>query len=111
MRKTAKVIHAYNPIQSKYSSDFINQPITNMIEDILEKNSLESYFIQICDFVSFFVHLYFKIEFRHEELPRRVGNIIDDDFVKSVMATLKKSGKINLKANESNKYGLVIYPK
>lgn len=38
MRKTAKVIHTYNPIQSKYSSDFINQPITNMIENILEKN-------------------------------------------------------------------------
>ena len=82
-----------------------------MIEDILEKNSAESYFVQICDFVSFFVHLYFKQEYRNEELPRRVGNVIDSVFVKRVMATLKKSGRLNLKANESNAYGLVIYPK
>ena len=111
MRKTARAIRAFNPIQSKYSYGFVNQPITNMIEDIMEKNSAESYFIQICDFVSFFVHLYFKNEFRHEELPKRVGNVIDEVFVKRVMATLKNSGKLNLKANESNTYGLVIYPK
>ncbi len=111
MRKTARAIRAFNPIQSKYSYGFVNQPITNMIEDIMEKNSAESYFIQICDFVSFFVHLYFKNEFRQEALPKRVGNVIDDIFVKRVMATLKKSGKLNLKANETNKYGLVIYPK
>ena len=36
---------------------------------------------------------------------------IDDIFVKRVMATLKNSGKLNLKANESNTYGLVIYPR
>lgn len=51
-------------------------------EDIMEKNSTESYFIQICDFVSFFVHLYFMNEFRNKELPKRVGNVIDDIFVK-----------------------------
>ncbi len=111
MRKTARAIRSYNPIQSKYSYGFMNQPITNMIEDILEKNSSESYFIQICDFVSFFVHLYFLTEIRKVSLPNRVANVIDDNFVKRVMATLKTSGRINLKANESNQYGLVIYPK
>ena len=111
MRKTARAIRAFNPIQSKYSYGFVNQPITNMIEDIMEKNSSESYFIQICDFVSFFIHLYFKLEYRHEALPKRVANVIDDTFVKRVMATLKKSGRLNLKANESNQHGLVIYPK
>lgn len=90
---------------------FVNHPISNMIEDIMEKNSSESYFIQICDFVSFFVHLYFKIEFRKEELPKRVGTVIDELFVKRVMVTLKEAGKLNLKANETNMYGLVIYPK
>lgn len=82
-----------------------------MIEDILEKNSSESYFIQICDFVSFFVHLYFLTEIRNRSLPNRVANVIDDDFVKKVMITLRTSGRFNLKANESNQYGLVIYPK
>lgn len=111
MRKTARSIRAFNPIQSKYSYDYVNQPIVNMIEDIMEKNSSESYFIQICDFVSFFIHLYFKIEFRQEELPKRVSNVIDKGFVKRVLVTLKKSGRLNLKANETNSYGLVIYPK
>ena len=77
----------------------------------MEKNSSESYFIQICDFVSYFVHLYFMVEYRKIELPKRVANVIDNSFVKRVMATLKKSGRLNLKANETNPYGLVIYPK
>ena len=111
MRKTARAIRAFNPIQSKYSYGFVNQPITNMIEDIMEKDSSESYFIQTCDFVSFFIHLYFKLEYRKEALPKRVANVIDEIFVKRVVATLKESGRLNLKANESNQNGLVIYPK
>lgn len=111
MRKTARAIRSYNPIQSKYSYGFMNQPITNMIEDILEKNSSESYFIQICDFVSFFVHLYFLSEVRKRSLPNRVANVLDTHFVKRVMATWKTAGRFNLKANEANAYGLVIYPK
>ena len=111
MRKTARAIRAYNPIQSKYSYTFKNQPISGLIEDILEKDSKESYFIQICDFVSYFVHLYYKCCIKKNDLPNRVGKLIDKKFVGSVMATLKKSNKLNLKANKSNSYGLVIYPK
>lgn len=111
MRKTARAIRTYNPIQSKYTYEFSNQPISNMIEDIMEKNSAESHFIQICDFVSFFVHLYFETTIQNKQLPKRVANVIDKEFVGRVMATLKKSGKLNLKANEKNLYGLVIYPK
>lgn len=111
MRKTARTIRAYNPIQSKYSYGFSNQPIANMIEDIMEKSSEECYFIQICDFISFFVHLYFEITVRGKELPKRVGNVISKEFVRSVMATLRKAGKLNLKANDKNAYGFVIYPK
>ena len=111
MRKTARAIRVFNPIQSQYSYGYMNQPIKNMIEDIMEKNSSESYFIQICDFVSFFVHLYFSCFEKQKELPKRVGNIIDKNFVGRVMATLKQADKLNLKANERNTYGLVIYPK
>ena len=111
MRKTARAIRAFNPIQSKYSHGFVNQPIMNMIEDIMEKNSSESYFIQICDFVSFFIHLYFKVEYRNGALPNRIANVIDDAFVRRVLVTLRNAGRLNLKANENNQYGLVIYPK
>lgn len=111
MRKTARAIRTYNPIQSKYSHTFKNQPISGLIEDIMEKDSKESYFIQICDFISYFVHLYYKCCVKKNELPNRVANLIDKKFIGSVMATLKKSNTLNLNANKANSYGLVIYPK
>lgn len=109
MRKTARAIRAYNPIQSQFGG-YINKPIKNLIEDILDKDSKESHFIQICDFISYFVHLYYKTRYKKEALPNRVANLIDNDFVGSVIATFEKNGIINLKAS-SEKYGFVIYPK
>ena len=111
MRKTARAIRAYNPIQSHYTPESMNQPITGLIEDILEKDSEESYFIQICDFVSYFVHLYYKCVMNQKPLPARVASVIDCQFVSRVMATLKYYGKLNLKASKANDFGLVIYPK
>lgn len=111
MRKTARAIRAYNPIQSKYSFEYTNQPVNNLIEDILDKDSDESYFIQLCDFVSYFVHLYYKTHIMKRTLPNRVGKAVDEVFIGRVMATLKGGGVLNLKANSSNSYGLVIYPK
>lgn len=109
MRKTARAIRAYNPIQSQFGG-YVNKPIKNLLEDILEKDSQESYFIQICDFVSYFVHLYYKTRYKKEHLPKRVANLIDYSFVGSVMATFRDNEIFNLKAS-SEKYGFVIYPK
>ena len=109
MRKTARAIRAFNPIHSQFGG-YINKPIRYLIEDIMEKDSSESYFIQICDFVSYFVHLFYKTRYRKENLPNRVGKLIDNEFVGRVMATLDKNGVLNLKAS-SNIHGLVIYPK
>lgn len=72
MRKTAREIRAINLVQSKYNYEYKNIPIENMIEDILEKNSSESYFIQIADFVSCFVHYYFEVKVRGKQLPKRI---------------------------------------
>lgn len=110
MRKTARAIRAFNPIHSKFSGEYRNQPVQNLIEDILEKNSKESYLIQICDFVSYMVHLYYKTHHKNENLPNRVGRVIDPIFVGRVLATLEANEILNLKAS-TNKYGLVIYPK
>ncbi len=110
MRKTARAIRTFNPIQSKFDNSYANQPIHGLIEDILEKDSEESYFIQACDFVSYFVHLYYKTHYKKEALPNRVGRVIDDVFVGRIMATLNSGGVLNLRASR-NDYGLVIYPR
>ena len=111
MRKTARKIRAYNPVPSMFDYTARNQPIKYMVEDIFEKNSGESYFIQNCDFISYFVHLYYKVFVLGEKLPNRVGNLIDPDFIKKTMDYFKDSKVFNLQANHSNAYGLVIYPK
>ena len=109
MRKTVRAIRAFNPIHSQFGG-YINKPIKNMIEDVLEKDSEESYFIQISDFISYFVHLYYLTRYKSKPLPNRVANIIDRDFISRVMVTLSVNGIFNEKASPE-KYGLVIYPK
>lgn len=111
MRKTARGIRAYNPIHSNFSSQIKNQPIKSLIEDILEKDSKESYFIQICDFVSYFTHLYQKCCIEKKTIPNRVANCIDTKFIGSVLQTLKVNNKLNLNANKISTYDIVKYPK
>lgn len=111
MRKTARELRAYNPIHSMYDSSYRNEPIKFMIEDIFEKDSSESYFVQACDFVSYFVHLYYKVIICGKSLPNRVGNLIDKDFIVKTMEYLKETGKLNLQANRNNEFGFVIYPR
>lgn len=110
MRKTGRMIRTYNPIQSQYGYDYTNHPIKGMIEDILEKNSRDSYFIQACDFVSYMVHLYYKTSYLEDDLPNRVANVIDSEFPEKVLDALERNNILNLKAS-NNEYGLVIYPR
>lgn len=110
MRKTARAIRAFNPVQSHYGGTQ-NIPIKGLIEDVLAKDSAESYFIQLCDFVSFFADLYFRVEDKGEALPQRVERVVDRTFVKRLLVTLKMGDVLNLKASNAHEYGFVIYPK
>lgn len=110
MRRTAREIKAYNPIQSHYGG-FHNAPIQGMIEDIMSKESKESYFIQLCDFISFFVDLYYRVFEKNESIPRRVARIVDESFLEDILKSFKDNGTLNLKASNSHPFGFVIYPK
>lgn len=109
MKKTARAIKNFNPITSNFYSKYYNFPIKNMIEDILEKDSSESYFIQISDFVSYIVNLYYKYCFKKYQLPKRIANWLTQKDIVNLMDILKHS--FNLNASSTNDYGLVIYPK
>lgn len=110
MRRTARRLQIYNPIPSHYQGTY-NHPLNMMIEDILEKNSSESYFIQVCDFISYFVHLHFLSSVRMRDYPGRIASFVDADFVKNVLGILKDGNILNIKANGSHEFGFVIYPK
>lgn len=60
MRKTARKIRVNNLIQSKFDYSTYNEPVKNMIEDILEKDSKESYFIQMSDLIAKIVSMCFN---------------------------------------------------
>ena len=109
MKKTARALQSYNPILSNFNQNYYNVPIKNMIEDILEKESSESYFVQISDFVSYIVNLYYKYYLKKENIPKRISSWLSLDDINNLMIILKNS--FNLKASHSNEFGLVIYPK
>lgn len=108
MRKTSRRIQKINFIPSKFSSVSYRSEIKLLIEDPLPKNSKESYFIQICDFIAYMVYLYIlrnnSIDKWHNRLlwldPKEIDNIID--ILKNVF---------NTEAHSQNEYGFVIYPK
>lgn len=111
MRKKARAIRTYNPIPSQYTLDHTNIPISGMIGDILEKDSNESYFIQVCDYISYIVCLYYNNQIKSLALPNRVSLVLDSTKLIGLMNKMKESGLLNLKASHKNDYGLVIYPK
>jgi hypothetical protein len=111
MRGIAAKLLSENRIPQKSSSQTYNRPIKFMVEDILEKDSKDSGFIQLCDFVSCFVHKYYKYCVKRTLPPKKSLLANNPDFARHVMDCLMDSGRLNLKASSSDEYGLVIYPK
>ena len=109
MRKIARKIRSVNFVQSHFGG-FVNRPIGSLVEDIMEKDSKESYFIQISDFVSCFVGLYYKYVKKGETLPKRIAQIMGKEEIASIMEIFKEGGILNEKAGPYE-YGLVVYPR
>lgn len=110
MRKTARKMQIYNPIASKiYPGSTYRKEIQLLTEDILPKNSKESYFLQITDFVSYLIYLYSLKNFLNENFANRVAQLLEFDDVYNFLNNLKKC--LNLKANPNDEFGVVNYPK
>jgi len=108
MRSTTRKIQKINIIPSKFIGRY-RREIKLLIEDPLPKKSQESYFIQICDFVAFFVYLYGMKKFSDGKWAKRLSAILNENELIEIMNKIKPV--LNLKASNSNEYGIVCYPK
>lgn len=83
--------------------------IKMLIEDPLPKSSTQSYFIQHCDFVSFFAYLKLIKDLGAGSWHNRLSWLRDKDVVE-ILKILEPV--LNLRANSGNgNFGFVVYPK
>ena len=115
MKKIARKIRAVNFIPSAFNNlnsfNSSNSPVMNLVEDIIEKDSKESCFIQISDVISYVVSNYVNIFVKNEPFTGRAKRFFQDkQKIIEYMDLLKNNRVLNLNASSRNTYGLVIYP-
>jgi len=109
MCKIAREIQKINYIPTQYEYSPYRDEIKLLIEDPIAKESKESCFIQVADFMSYILHLFMTYKLEPEKLPNRLPEFVTKDKVKQWMENLKPI--LNLKASSSDSFGIVYYPK
>lgn len=112
MRRTARRIQQYNPIKLCYSGQSQNRRIERVIEDILPKNSQESFFIQIADLIAFIVYVYSLVKYDLAPISRQLPRTLTYEKLQEWLEIINPI--LNLEANKRasfrDKYGIVYYP-
>jgi len=108
MRRIVRRMCAWNPIPHKGGR--VNEPLRWAVEDVFEKDSEESAFIQAADLLSCLVDMYYRSVIKGMPLTARIGALIDDRFLCGALDYLQDRGILNLGASRE-RYGFVIYPR
>lgn len=106
MNKTARKMRKIAFVPSLLGGTLGNKPISLMVEDILEKSSKESYFIQLSDCVSRIINLYTmrNICNPHLDWSRKTRKFLSYGDEIRLLDKIKK--KLNLKASSTDIYGI-----
>jgi hypothetical protein len=109
MQRTTRKIQKVNFVPSRYSPMSYRDEIKMLIEDPLPKSSAQSYFVQHCDFVSFFAYLKLTKALGAGRWHNRLSwmNESDVDEVLNILTPV-----LNLRANSrQGNFGFVVYPR
>jgi len=111
MTRTTRAIQRINYIPSHFGPTTYKNDIKFLLEDPLPKKSQNSYFIQICDLLSYVINLYVQRKYCNPQKtwPNRVLNVLSYGEEEILLNSIKNV--LNLKASRNDPYGLVCYPK
>lgn len=109
MRSTTRRIQRINYIPSRFGPQPYRREITALIEDPMQKDSKESYFIQLADFMAYVAYLYAVFETGYGRLHGRTPTAVDAALVRSWLDRMLPS--LNTRAARDDPYGVKIYPR
>ncbi len=105
MRKVARKATRFNYVNSAVG----NVPVQHLLEDPLEKESTQSYYLQVCDAITLAVKLYLDEKNNHttarcSRLTAGLGKLTGTQYMQVLTPIL------NLKAHPADSFGVVSYP-
>ena len=110
MVKVCRKIQVTNPVPSKNNGGPLHSPNQFLLEDPLEKDSRQSYFLQMSDAISFVVYMYCMREILGKEFHHRIARFVDRSTVENMLQTLQPVLNTKASPHPYCKYGIKIYP-
>jgi len=109
MRSTTRRIQKINYIPSRYGTEPYRREISALIEDPLQKDSKESYFIQVADYLAFVVYQYVHFLTGFGRMHGRMPTSVDREKVRDWMERMRPS--LNTRAAGDDWFGVKVYPR
>ena len=107
--KVLEKVKVGNLVKSTISSkDFKKIKICNVIERIIPRDSIESEFIQIADFMVFIINQWYRIV-RMNKKNSKSNIFLTEEYILEILKKLKVL--FNTKVHYGNEYGILIYPR
>lgn len=109
VRKVSRKMYRYNYVPYEDSSDSRQIKLETLVDDPLPKNSKDSYFIQVADFIAYLVSQYVYICLKKEQSPKR-RKFVGDEKIQDWMEKIKPIFNMEASKKSEFDYGIVSHP-